>query len=128
MSFRADVHDSGAKGERHGEAGLDALARLYERWAFLQSVLDNAEAMLSRLDLRLGRRFAALAGDEGTRIFAEIQAAGGTAAAFRCDITQRAEVDAAVAAAEAAVGLGIILAFYRNKESVNIDEMNLMRS
>jgi len=34
----------------------------------------------------------------------------------------------AVAAAEAAVGLGIILAFYRNKETVNIDEMNLMRS
>ena len=34
----------------------------------------------------------------------------------------------AVAAAEAAVGFGIILAFYRNKETVNIDEMNLMRS
>ena len=33
----------------------------------------------------------------------------------------------AVAAAEAAVGLGIILAFYRNKETVNIDEMNVMR-
>jgi NADH-quinone oxidoreductase subunit K len=33
----------------------------------------------------------------------------------------------AVAAAEAAVGLGIILAFYRNKETVNIDEMGLMR-
>ena len=33
----------------------------------------------------------------------------------------------AVAAAEAAVGLGIILAFYRNKETVNIDEMNLMK-
>ena len=33
----------------------------------------------------------------------------------------------AVAAAEAAVGLAIILAFYRNKETVNIDEMNLMR-
>ena len=32
-----------------------------------------------------------------------------------------------VAAAEAAVGLGIILAFYRNKETVNIDEMTLMR-
>ena len=32
-----------------------------------------------------------------------------------------------VAAAEAAVGLGIILAFFRNKETVNIDEMNLMR-
>ncbi len=33
----------------------------------------------------------------------------------------------AVAAAEAAVGLGIVLAFYRNKETVNIDEMNLMK-
>jgi len=32
-----------------------------------------------------------------------------------------------VAAAEAPVGLGIILAFYRNKETINIDEMNLMR-
>ena len=33
----------------------------------------------------------------------------------------------AVAAAEAAVGLGIILAFYRNKETLNIDEINIMR-
>ena len=33
----------------------------------------------------------------------------------------------AVAAAEAAVGLGTILAFYRNKETINIDEMNVMR-
>ncbi len=33
----------------------------------------------------------------------------------------------AVAAAEAAVGLGILLAFFRNKETVNIDEMNVMR-
>jgi len=32
-----------------------------------------------------------------------------------------------VAAAEAAIGLGIILALYRNKETINIDEMNLMR-
>jgi NADH-quinone oxidoreductase subunit K len=41
-------------------------------------------------------------------------------------VRQRGEL-VAVAAAEAAVGLGIILAFYRNKETVNIDEMNLMR-
>jgi NADH-quinone oxidoreductase subunit K len=32
-----------------------------------------------------------------------------------------------VAAAEAAIGLGIILAFYRNKETVNVDEITLMR-
>jgi NADH-quinone oxidoreductase subunit K len=33
----------------------------------------------------------------------------------------------AVAAAEAAVGLGIILAFYRNKETLNMDEINIMK-
>ena len=31
------------------------------------------------------------------------------------------------AAAEAAVGLGIIIALFRNKETVNADEMNLMK-
>jgi 2-hydroxycyclohexanecarboxyl-CoA dehydrogenase len=39
-----------------------------------------------------------------TRIADEINAAGGTAAAFRCDITSRAEVDAAVAGAESGLG------------------------
>jgi len=33
----------------------------------------------------------------------------------------------AVAAAEAAIGLGIVLALYRNKETVNIDEITVMR-
>ena len=33
----------------------------------------------------------------------------------------------AIAAAEAAVGLGIILAFYRNKQTLNVDEMTIMR-
>jgi NADH-quinone oxidoreductase subunit K len=33
----------------------------------------------------------------------------------------------AVAAAEAAVGLGIVLAYFRNKETLNIDEINIMR-
>lgn len=38
------------------------------------------------------------------RVAAEIAAAGGTAAAFKCDITNRAEVDAAVAATETQLG------------------------
>jgi NADH-quinone oxidoreductase subunit K len=32
-----------------------------------------------------------------------------------------------VAAAEAAVGLGIIISLFRNRETVNADELNLMR-
>ena len=31
------------------------------------------------------------------------------------------------AAAEAAVGLGILIAFFRNKETVNADEVNLLK-
>jgi NADH-quinone oxidoreductase subunit K len=31
------------------------------------------------------------------------------------------------AAAEAAVGLGILIAFFRNKETVNADEIDLMK-
>lgn len=31
------------------------------------------------------------------------------------------------AAAEAAVGLGIIIAFFRNRETVNADEMDILR-
>jgi NADH-quinone oxidoreductase subunit K len=31
------------------------------------------------------------------------------------------------AAAEAAVGLGILIAFFRNKETVNIDEVHLLK-
>ncbi|MDE2927042.1 MAG: NADH-quinone oxidoreductase subunit NuoK [Acidobacteriota bacterium] len=32
-----------------------------------------------------------------------------------------------VAAAEAAVGLGIVIALFRNRETVNMDEIDLMR-
>jgi phosphoenolpyruvate carboxylase len=43
---------------RHGTAGLDELARLYGRWPFLASVIDNAEASLARVDLAVARRHA----------------------------------------------------------------------
>ena len=33
----------------------------------------------------------------------------------------------AVAAAEAAVGLAIVIAIYRNKQTVNIDEINILK-
>jgi len=32
-----------------------------------------------------------------------------------------------VAAAEAAIGLAIIIALYRNKQTINIDEINILR-
>jgi NADH-quinone oxidoreductase subunit K len=33
----------------------------------------------------------------------------------------------AVAAAEAAVGLGIVLAYFRNRDTLNLDEMTLLK-
>jgi NADH-quinone oxidoreductase subunit K len=33
----------------------------------------------------------------------------------------------AVAAAEAAVGLAIVIAIYRNRQTVNIDEINILK-
>jgi NADH-quinone oxidoreductase subunit K len=33
----------------------------------------------------------------------------------------------AVAAAEAAVGLALMIAFYRNRESIDVDDINLMK-
>jgi NADH:ubiquinone oxidoreductase subunit 11 or 4L (chain K) len=32
-----------------------------------------------------------------------------------------------VAAAEAAVGLAIVIALYRNKQTVNVDEINILK-
>ncbi len=60
---------------RHGEAGLDALARQYATWPFLEAVLDNAELSLARVDLVAARRFAALAGGpQAETLFAGIEA------------------------------------------------------
>jgi len=58
----------------HGEAGIAALARLYPRWPFLASLLDNAELALARADLGVGRQYAALAGDIGASRWATIEA------------------------------------------------------
>ncbi len=48
--------------------------------------------------------------DAAQKVADEIKAAGGTAQAFKCDITDRAAVDAAVAGAEAALGpVGVLV-------------------
>ena len=63
-----------AYGAAHGDAGIDGLARLYARWPFLASLLDNAELALARADLGVARQYAALAGDTATGPWAAIEA------------------------------------------------------
>ena len=45
----------------HGDAGLDALARLVRDWPFLSSLFDNAEMSLAKADMGVARLYAALA-------------------------------------------------------------------
>ncbi len=52
-----------AYGIRHGPAGITALRRLYARWPFFASLVDNAELALARADLGVARQYAALADD-----------------------------------------------------------------
>jgi phosphoenolpyruvate carboxylase len=58
----------------HGPAGIAALARLYVRWPFLASLVDNAELALARADLGVARQYAALAGDTTSGPWAAIEA------------------------------------------------------
>ncbi len=58
----------------HGEAGLATLGRLYARWPFFASLVDNAELALARADLGVARQYAALAGDTATGPWAAIEA------------------------------------------------------
>ena len=59
----------------HGDASIGEIARLYRSWPFLASVLDNAEMILAKADMGIGRRYASLAsGDDATRWWALIEA------------------------------------------------------
>ncbi len=58
----------------HGEAGIASLARLYARWPFLASLVDNAELALARADLGVARQYAALAGDPSRGPWTAIEA------------------------------------------------------
>jgi phosphoenolpyruvate carboxylase len=64
-----------AFGAAHGEAGIREIARLYRSWPFLASVIDNAEMILAKADMGIGRRYASLApGDDAERRWAAIEA------------------------------------------------------
>ena len=62
-------------GAAHGEAGIREIARLYRSWPFLASVIDNAEMILAKADMGIGRRYASLArGEDADRRWAAIEA------------------------------------------------------
>lgn len=48
---------------RHGEAGLSRLQRIYHDWPFLQTLLSNMDMVLAKTDLGIASRYADLVED-----------------------------------------------------------------
>ncbi len=51
----------------HGQAGLERLQRMYREWPFFATTLSNMDMVLSKSDLRIATRYAALVKDEKLR-------------------------------------------------------------
>ncbi|MEO5940060.1 MAG: phosphoenolpyruvate carboxylase [Candidatus Limnocylindrales bacterium] len=73
----------------HGEAGMATLGRLYARWPFFASLIDNAELALARADLGVARQYAALAGDTTAGPWASIEAEYARTAGWLARLTGR---------------------------------------
>ena len=62
--------------EEHGPESVKELGGLYRAWPFFATVLDNAEMVLAKADMRIARRYASLAslkpGTEAGRIWRRI--------------------------------------------------------
>ncbi len=64
-----------AYGAVHGDPGIREITRLYRSWPFLASVVDNAEMILAKADMGIGRRYASLtSGADAERWWATIEA------------------------------------------------------
>ncbi len=53
--------------------GVDGLREMLVDWPFFAVLLDDAEMVLGKADMAIARRYAELAGDEGTETFARIE-------------------------------------------------------
>ncbi|XEU92728.1 phosphoenolpyruvate carboxylase [Tistrella mobilis] len=62
--------------DRHGEAGLDRLRRMYRDWPFFTTLLSNMEMVLAKTSMAIASRYAELVPDEALReaVFGRIRA------------------------------------------------------
>ena len=76
--------------DRHGDAALDELGRLYRTWPFMSSLLDNAEIILAKADMGVARLYARLATNPGDeRRWAAIEAEHDRAVGLLLRVTGR---------------------------------------
>ncbi|MFT7578797.1 MAG: phosphoenolpyruvate carboxylase, partial [Myxococcota bacterium] len=59
---------------KYGEKTLTAMADPETGWPFFRTLLEDVEVVLAKVDLVMAKRYAALAGSAGERLFPEIRA------------------------------------------------------
>lgn len=76
------------------EKGLAVLREMYAQWPFFQTVLDNAQMILSKADIDIARRYAELVPDKalGREIFDRIKAEFDRTVTVVCQVVQVAEL------------------------------------
>ncbi len=74
--------------------GLDQLRRMYRRWPFFRTLLDNAEVSLAKTDLRIARQYAALveSSEVRSKIFGLIEQEYARSVEMVLSITDRKEL------------------------------------
>lgn len=62
--------------QRHPADGLSLLQQMYQEWPFFTTLIDNAQMILSKADMRIAHSYAALVEDRvlGDQIFGDIAA------------------------------------------------------
>lgn len=77
--------------DAEGEAGLETLQTMYERWPFWATALDNAQMILAKADLTIARLYADLVVDQGvaSRIFDRIAAEHDRTVALVCKVARQ---------------------------------------
>src|SRR6185295_3548355 len=82
---------------RHGEAGIDLLREMYDRWPFFNTLLSNMDMVLAKSDIHIASRYAELVGDTALReaIFNRIQREYQRTVALLLVITRQSELLAA---------------------------------
>ena len=75
-----------------GELGADALARMVGDWAFVRTVLDDAEMAMAKSDLDIAERYARLAGRAGEEIFPVVREEFERTRAWICRLKNQGEL------------------------------------
>ena len=80
--------------QHHGEDGLALLRAMYAEWPFFRTMIDNAQMILAKADMRIAASYAALVADRALAdaIFGQIAAEHACSVRMVLRVTQQAQL------------------------------------